>query len=174
MQEHGHYKGVKLASGQDLFSCQLVMDPSFIIPQSVSSPSLDMRHEDSNLTEVRNAPSLVTKVARAICITRGSIQPDFSNLLVVFPPRCKICSTYCYWLLSKHVLVLLYFWSLWLYLFLLQSTHIFIFLLTSHLSAALFPEQVTSIRAVQLSSNVAVCPPDWWVSPSFGGRLKSP
>eukprot|EP00268_Persea_americana_P012512 TRINITY_DN1529_c0_g1_i2.p1 TRINITY_DN1529_c0_g1~~TRINITY_DN1529_c0_g1_i2.p1 ORF type:complete len:573 (-),score=95.33 TRINITY_DN1529_c0_g1_i2:678-2354(-) len=114
-KEHGHYKGVRLVSGQDLFSHQLVMDPSFIIPQSVSSPSLDMPHEGSYLTEVRNTSSPLMKVARAVCITRGSIQPDFSNLLVVYPPR------------------------------------------------SLFPEQVTSVRGVQLSSNVLVCPPDLFV-----------
>lgn len=111
-KENGHYKGVRLASGQDLFSDQLVIDPSFVVPPSGPSHPLGLQHEGSDPIEEQGGPNSVTKVARGICIIRGSIRPDISNLLVVFPPR------------------------------------------------SLHTDQVVSIRALQLSSNVAVCPPD--------------
>ncbi|XP_043721508.1 rab escort protein 1-like [Telopea speciosissima] len=99
-KESRRYKGVRLASGQDLFSHELVMDPSFTVSlPSLLSPSSNLQHENAE-----------GKVARGICVIRGSIKPDLSNLLVVFPPR------------------------------------------------SLCPEQVTSVRALQLGSNMAVCP----------------
>ncbi|KAJ4954284.1 hypothetical protein NE237_011067 [Protea cynaroides] len=99
-KESRHYKGVRLASGQDLFSHELVMDPCFTVRlPSLLSPSSNLQYENTE-----------GKVARGICIIRGSINPDLSNLLVVFPPR-SLCT-----------------------------------------------EQVTSVRALQLGSNMAVCP----------------
>ncbi|KAI5438553.1 rab escort protein 1 [Lathyrus oleraceus] len=85
------YKGVRLASGQDLYSHQLILDPSFTIPSTQSLSPKGM-------------------VARGICITRSSIKPDVSNCSVVYPPR------------------------------------------------SLYPDQVTSVRALQIGSNLAVCP----------------
>lgn len=64
------YKGVRLASGQDLYSHQLILDPSFTIQSAQSLSPKGM-------------------VARGICITRSSIKPDVSNCSVVYPPRCK-------------------------------------------------------------------------------------
>ena len=77
LQCTGHYKGVRLSSGQDLFSHQLILDPSFIVqlPLASSPPGLG---------------SIKRKVARGICITKSSLRPETSNFLVVYPPRCKI------------------------------------------------------------------------------------
>ncbi|KAM3733801.1 hypothetical protein ACB098_11G165300 [Castanea mollissima] len=93
----GHYKGVRLSSGQDLFSHQLILDPSFMVqlPLASSPPGLG---------------SIKRRVARGICITKRSLRSETSNFLVVYPPR------------------------------------------------SLFPEQVTSIRALQIGSDLAVCP----------------
>ncbi|KAL5557401.1 hypothetical protein UlMin_039637 [Ulmus minor] len=70
------YKGVRLASGQDLFSNQVVLDPTFVVPFPLaSSPPETLRQ------------SLPGKVARGICVTKTSLKPDISNLLIVYPPR---------------------------------------------------------------------------------------
>lgn len=107
-KEREQYMGIRLASGQELFSHKLVMDPSFIVPSSVSPPET-FPSESSNI-------SIPTgKVARGVCITRVSIQKDLSNILVVFPPR------------------------------------------------SLYSEQLTTIRALQLSSNTSVCPSGFFV-----------
>ncbi|XP_058069577.1 rab escort protein 1-like isoform X2 [Magnolia sinica] len=115
--DYGHYKGVRLASGQDLFGHQLIVDPSFTA-SPLFSGSLDLHHESfesSNMIEVRHGSSPGSKVARGVCIIRSSIQPDLSNLMVVFPPR------------------------------------------------SLYTEQLTSVRALQLGSNVAICPPGLFI-----------
>ncbi|KAB2610362.1 rab proteins geranylgeranyltransferase component A-like [Pyrus ussuriensis x Pyrus communis] len=82
-KDSGQYKGVRLASGQNLFSDQLVMDPTFKVPSlPVSSPP-----------DVRGSPQVLSlkddkrKVARGICITSSSLKPDISNCLLVYPPR---------------------------------------------------------------------------------------
>ncbi|KAL5099672.1 hypothetical protein RYX36_003999 [Vicia faba] len=85
------YKGVRLASGQDLYSHQLILDPSFTTPSTQPLSPKGM-------------------VARGICITRSSIKPDVSNCSVVYPPR------------------------------------------------SLYPDQLTSVRALQIGSNLTVCP----------------
>ncbi|KAI5587305.1 hypothetical protein POPTR_005G030000v4 [Populus trichocarpa] len=105
-KDSGSYKGVRLASGQDIFSQKLVLDPSFTLASPSASPS-DLLHESFNFLSTRDVKG---KVARGICITRNSLKPDMSNLLVVYPPR------------------------------------------------SLYPEQITSIRALQISGNLAVCP----------------
>lgn len=105
-KDSGSYKGVRLASGQDIFSQKLVLDPSFTLASPSASPS-DLLHESFNFLSTRDVKG---KVARGICITRNSLKPDTSNLLVVYPPR------------------------------------------------SLYPEQITSIRALQISGNLAVCP----------------
>ncbi|XP_068649018.1 rab escort protein 1 isoform X2 [Aristolochia californica] len=87
-QERSHYKGVRLASGQDIFSHQLLMDPSIAIPSFVSSSMSDLKYEEfdgSNSGEA--SKKKVTKVARGVCITSVSVMADFPNLLIVFPPR---------------------------------------------------------------------------------------
>ncbi|KAJ6918232.1 rab proteins geranylgeranyltransferase component A 2-like isoform X2 [Populus alba x Populus x berolinensis] len=105
-KDSGSYKGVRLSSGQDIFSQKLVLDPSFTLASPPTSPS-DLLHESFNFLSTRDVKG---KVARGICITRNSLKPDTSNLLVVYPPR------------------------------------------------SLYPEQITSIRALQISGNLAVCP----------------
>lgn len=105
-QNSGSYKGVRLASGQDIFSHKLVLDPSFTVPGSLAS-SHQKLHESFQAFSLSDNKG---KVARGICITRSSLKPDLSNFLVIFPPR------------------------------------------------SLFPEQVTSIRVLQLGGNLAVCP----------------
>lgn len=105
----GSYKGVRLSSGQDLYSNKLILDPSFTIP---STPSLSPK--DFSL-QMLSQLDIKGMVARGICITRSSIKPDVSNCSVVYPPR------------------------------------------------SLYPDQVTSVRALQIGSNLAVCPADTFV-----------
>ncbi|KAK1282418.1 hypothetical protein QJS10_CPB22g01555 [Acorus calamus] len=83
-KETKQYKGVRLSSGQDIFSHHLVMDPSFIAQHSFFSTNASSHHEDSEVPKAKECQGLsssTTKVARAICITKGSIWPDSSNLL---------------------------------------------------------------------------------------------
>ncbi|MED6220142.1 hypothetical protein PIB30_041990 [Stylosanthes scabra] len=103
----GCYKGVRLVSGQDLYSHQLILDPSFVIPSLLSSSLADFPREKIQLLSQRELKGMV---ARGICITRSSIKPDLLNCSVVYPPR------------------------------------------------SLYPEQVMSVRALQIGSNLAVCP----------------
>ncbi|XVF23439.1 hypothetical protein REPUB_Repub13aG0038600 [Reevesia pubescens] len=106
LYDGGCYKGVRLASGQDIFSKKLILDPSFTVPLPAgSSPP----HPLFSLRDDRG------KVSRGICITKTSLKPDILNFLVVYPPR------------------------------------------------SLLPDQVTSIRLLQIGSNLAVCPPGMFV-----------
>ncbi|GAB2259776.1 hypothetical protein Droror1_Dr00010631 [Drosera rotundifolia] len=72
--------GIRLASGQDLFSQQLVLDTVF----SVSRPS-DLSLRDS--PAYHGPIDIQGKIARSICITRKPLNSDASNLLAVYPPR---------------------------------------------------------------------------------------
>lgn len=110
-KSNGKYKGIRLASGQDIFSLKLVLDPSITVPSSSASP-LGSLCESFHFLCTRDVKQ---KVARGICITRSSLKPDISNFLVVYPPR------------------------------------------------SLYPEQITSIRALQIGGNLAVCPPGMFV-----------
>ncbi|GMY21346.1 rab escort protein 1-like isoform X3 [Fagus crenata] len=76
----GHYKGVRLSSGQDLFSHQLILDPSFIVPLPLASSPPDSLREN---LQILGLGDVKRKVARGICITRHSLRPDTSNFLVV-------------------------------------------------------------------------------------------
>ncbi|XP_022145300.1 rab escort protein 1 [Momordica charantia] len=102
-----NYKGVRLASGQDIFSHQLVLDPCFMVP-----PPLTFSLESLQGVSLRDVNS---KVARGICITKHSLVLDVKNSLLVYPPR------------------------------------------------TLFPEQVSSVRVLQIGGNLAVCPEDMFV-----------
>ncbi|CAN1267033.1 Rab escort protein 1 [Linum perenne] len=102
----GSYKGIKLASGQELFSDKLVLDPAFTISSPGITPS-DPPCKSLHLLTIQNVKS---KVVRGICITKSSLKTDISNLLVLYPPR------------------------------------------------SLYPEQFTTVRVLQLSGNLAVCP----------------
>ncbi|KAJ9540849.1 hypothetical protein OSB04_027355 [Centaurea solstitialis] len=132
-KDGGTYRGVKLVSGQELTSHQLVMDPSFTI-----TSSSDTLQDVSNVFDLRDVSG---KLARGICITKSSLKPDVSNCLVIYPPRCKIDA----------VTVLI---TLLKYLEMVSD---------SGFSLALYPDQATSIRVLQLGSNLAVCPPDMFV-----------
>ncbi|XP_042412897.1 rab escort protein 1-like isoform X1 [Zingiber officinale] len=105
-KETGGCKGIKLASGQDIFSQQVVLDSSFEVPSSMLP---------SNVVDKKLNSYCSYKVARGVCITTSSILPDSSNVLVIFPPK------------------------------------------------SLYPEQLTTVQVLQLSKNVANCPPGWFV-----------
>uniref|UniRef100_A0A6V7QRB3 Rab escort protein 1 n=1 Tax=Ananas comosus var. bracteatus TaxID=296719 RepID=A0A6V7QRB3_ANACO len=109
-REKSEYVGVRLASGEDIFSSQLVMEPSCQVPPSLS------------LSEDLNTSSSTGNVARGVCITSSSLERDSSNVLWAF----------CYMPVKSIACVF---------------------------AVALYSEQLTTIRVLQLSSNVAVCPP---------------
>ncbi|PQQ04433.1 rab proteins geranylgeranyltransferase component A 2 [Prunus yedoensis var. nudiflora] len=113
-QNSGQYKGVRLASGEDLFSHQLVLDPTFIVPLPPASSPPDLRES----FQVLSLKDDKRKVARGICIISSSLKPDISHFLLIYPPR------------------------------------------------SLFPEQDTSIRALQIGGGLdklAVCPSGMFV-----------
>lgn len=83
MQDNGQYRGIRLASGQDLVSPRLVLDPSFVVPPQVGSSVEEP-------VKILSQKDVEAKVARGICVTGSSLMPDVSNLLVVYPPRCKL------------------------------------------------------------------------------------
>ena len=70
-QEKKHFVGARLASGQDILCKQLIIDPT-----------LDAPFDDPGSKFPR-------KVARGICIFSNSLKQGSSNVLVVFPPKCK-------------------------------------------------------------------------------------
>uniref|UniRef100_A0A7N0TJ83 Rab GDP dissociation inhibitor n=1 Tax=Kalanchoe fedtschenkoi TaxID=63787 RepID=A0A7N0TJ83_KALFE len=93
------YKGVRLASGQMVFSSQIVLDPCYNFTSPIYSRPRIRRE----------------KVARGICIIRKSLKPDSSTFVVVYPPR------------------------------------------------SLHPEQMTSVRVLQVAGNLNVCPSNMYV-----------
>ncbi|OIT22601.1 PREDICTED: rab escort protein 1 [Nicotiana attenuata] len=103
----GNYKGVRLASEQELYSHKLILASSFVfqLPPPHSSPDAQQ-----NVYCDFGSKNTTEKLARSVCITKHSLKLDKANCLAFFPPR------------------------------------------------SLFPEQVTAIHVLQLSSNVAVCP----------------
>ncbi|XP_030523863.1 rab escort protein 1 isoform X1 [Rhodamnia argentea] len=105
-KECGQYRGVRLGSGQDIFSHKLVLEPSFTVQSSIGS-----QPQNSLMENVQ----VKAKVARGICILTSSLRPDVSNFLIVYPPR------------------------------------------------SLYPEQVTSVRVLQIGGNLAVCPSGMFV-----------
>lgn len=91
MQDGREFEGVRLGSGQDIFCKQIVVDSSITIPSSVFPDKSDdpIMPKDSNLEKIGSISKVTGKVARMICITRHSVKPGLSNLLVFFPPKCK-------------------------------------------------------------------------------------
>ncbi|KAL5726536.1 hypothetical protein ACHQM5_009574 [Ranunculus cassubicifolius] len=84
-KESREYKGLRLVSGQEVFSNQLVMGPSLSVPsQSVFSSLSKLPDKIFKEPILRDVTG---QVARAVCISRASIKPEISNLLVVFPPK---------------------------------------------------------------------------------------
>lgn len=92
MQESGLCNGVRLVSGQDLFSQKLLVDPSFVVSGPVGSYPLDCIPESS---QVINLVDNKQKVSRGVCILKSSLKPDVSNFVFVYPPRCKINVLFC-------------------------------------------------------------------------------
>lgn len=105
-KESGEYRGVRLGSGQDIFSHELVLEPSFTVPSSRGLLPQNSLMENAQVK---------AKMARGVCILTSSLRPDESNFLIVYPPR------------------------------------------------SLYPEQVTSVRVLQIGGNLAVCPSGMFV-----------
>ncbi|KAF7135370.1 hypothetical protein RHSIM_Rhsim08G0027300 [Rhododendron simsii] len=85
-KESGSCKGAKLASGQDLFSNEMVLGPSFMTLSPLANSSPDFLQ--AKFTDIGRG--VRGKVARGICITNSSLKTDVSTCLVVFPPKCHI------------------------------------------------------------------------------------
>lgn len=81
------YKGVKVSSGQELFSQKLVLDPSFRVPSGLENSSSDIVQKSS---VIFGSNHINQKVARGICIAKTTLKPDVSSCLVFFTPRCEI------------------------------------------------------------------------------------
>ncbi|MCL7037216.1 hypothetical protein MKW94_021121 [Papaver nudicaule] len=84
-KENGDCKGVRLASGQEILSQHLVMNPSVAGPSPPVLPQAPNLPEECSESDGKD--EVIEKVARGICIIRGSVKSDLSNLLVTFPPR---------------------------------------------------------------------------------------
>lgn len=85
LQGSGNYKGVKLSSGQELLSHNLILAPSFVIPSAMVDSSAHCLQDgsfDFGREDVKE------KLVKGICITKCSLKPDVANCLVFFPPRC--------------------------------------------------------------------------------------
>ncbi|CAA0831991.1 Rab escort protein [Striga hermonthica] len=104
------HKGVKLASGQELFSSQLILAPHFTIPSTSAPIEQVASSHNARLSDTEE------KVARGICIAKNSVKPGVSNCMVFFPPK------------------------------------------------SLYPEQITTVRVLHLSGNVAACPSGMFVT----------
>ncbi|CAN8260255.1 unnamed protein product [Cochlearia groenlandica] len=85
-KENGDYKGVRLASGQEIFSQKLILDPCITVGLE-SLSSLTNQQKETLRVLVPKAISSKEKIARGICIIRGSVKADKSNVLVVYPPK---------------------------------------------------------------------------------------
>lgn len=86
-EDNGSYRGVKVTSGQELFSQKVVVGPSFIVSNSVQKRSHIVNQAQLKNLRIGN---VCEKVARGICITKSSLKQDFINLLIVYPPKCMI------------------------------------------------------------------------------------
>ncbi|KAK4490462.1 hypothetical protein RD792_001139 [Penstemon davidsonii] len=75
------YKGVKLVSGQELFSNQLILAPCFMIPSRLTPAAQVANSYDVGRRDAKE------KVARGICIAKSSVKPEAANCLVFFPPK---------------------------------------------------------------------------------------
>lgn len=89
LQETGDYKGVRLATGQEIFSQKLILDPCITVGLESMSSLTDQQKETVRVL-VPKAISSKERVARGICIIRSSVKADVSNALVVYPPKCKL------------------------------------------------------------------------------------
>ncbi|KAL0744258.1 hypothetical protein Bca4012_085771 [Brassica carinata] len=85
-KESGGYKGVRLATGQEIFSQKLILDPCITVGLDSLSSLTDEQKETVRVL-VPKGISSKRKIARGICIIRGSVKADISNALVVYPPK---------------------------------------------------------------------------------------
>ncbi|CAA7017066.1 unnamed protein product [Microthlaspi erraticum] len=85
-KESGGYKGVRLASGQEIFSQKLILDPCITLGDESLSSLTDEQKETLRVL-VPKTISSKGKIARGICIIRGSVKADISNALIVYPPK---------------------------------------------------------------------------------------
>lgn len=85
-KETGGYKGVRLATGQEIFSQKLILDPCITVGSESMSSLTDQQKETLRVL-VPKSISSEGKIARGICIIRGSVKADISNALVVYPPK---------------------------------------------------------------------------------------
>lgn len=94
---------MQIASGQVLHSETMIASPTFCVERPATSESArdedaEEENESANLRSC-DVPSTSsggheiagdsTKVARCLCITDQSLQPEFSTVMVVFPPNCE-------------------------------------------------------------------------------------
>ncbi|KFK38115.1 hypothetical protein AALP_AA3G071400 [Arabis alpina] len=86
-KETGAYKGVRLASGQEIFSQKLILDPSITVGLESLSSSLTDQQKETLRVLVPKAISSKGKIARGICIIRGSVKAKTSSALIVYPPK---------------------------------------------------------------------------------------
>ncbi|KAJ8764725.1 hypothetical protein K2173_009110 [Erythroxylum novogranatense] len=118
-----------LFSSQDLFSYELILDPSLKIQSPSVSPS-DPLHGSLKSLSMRDVKRKVARVSQ----TQEGPQVDVSNLMVVYPPQFLNHK-----MKNKLQSILLLFFSS---------------------SLTLYPEQLTSVRVLQIGGNLAVCPPN--------------
>ncbi|XP_010486164.1 PREDICTED: rab escort protein 1 [Camelina sativa] len=85
-KETGGYKGVRLASGQEIFSQKLILDPCINVGLESLSSLTDQQNETLRVL-VPKAMINKEKIARGICVIRGSVKSDVSNALIVYPPK---------------------------------------------------------------------------------------
>ncbi|CAH8353336.1 unnamed protein product [Eruca vesicaria subsp. sativa] len=85
-KETGGYKGVRLASGQEIFSQKLVLDPCVTVGLESLSSLTDQQKETIRVLVPKEISSK-EKIARGICIIRGSVKAEISNALIVYPPK---------------------------------------------------------------------------------------
>jgi len=103
LQETGGYKGVRLASGQEIFSQKLILDPCITVGLESLSSLTDQQNETLSVLVPKSMINK-EKIARGVCVIRGSVKANVSNALVVYPPKCKLifedplvsCFTYMY------------------------------------------------------------------------------
>ncbi|XP_047322689.1 rab escort protein 1 [Impatiens glandulifera] len=85
-KETGSYKGVKVATGQELFSQNLILGPLYRVSSSPYTSFPENLQQVLKKLDLRDTGKK-KKVARAIFITKSSLKPDVSTFLVVYPPK---------------------------------------------------------------------------------------
>ncbi|VYS56528.1 unnamed protein product [Arabidopsis thaliana] len=85
-KETGGYKGVRLASGQEIFSQKLILDPCVTVGLESLSSLTDQQNETLSVLVPKSMINK-EKIARGVCVIRGSVKANVSNALVVYPPK---------------------------------------------------------------------------------------